>query len=70
MASVADFAASVRARVVPGETAALDFPFWMHSTALGHWLEAVLPLFRSGWQAPSPPLAGPAWASHHSGPAL
>ncbi|KAI7842197.1 hypothetical protein COHA_004110 [Chlorella ohadii] len=46
VADAAEFAASVQARVVPGETVLLDWVFFMHPTALGHWLEALMPLFR------------------------
>ena len=45
--SAADFAASLpAARVATGETVALDYTFFLHPKALGHWLEQLLPLFR------------------------
>lgn len=46
VADAAEFAATVRARVVPGETVLLEWVFFMHPTALGHWLETLMPLFR------------------------
>ena len=49
VADAAEFAATVRARVVPGETVLLDWVFFMHPTALGHWLETLMPLFRRVW---------------------
>jgi hypothetical protein len=53
--SASDFAASVpAARVATGETVVLDYNFFLHPKALGHWLEQLLPLFRwvagHGWQ--------------------
>ena len=48
------FAASVpAARVATGETVVLDYNFFLHPKALGHWLEQLLPLFR--W------VADPGW---------
>lgn len=46
VADAAEFASAVQAGVVPGETVLLDWVFFMHPTALGHWLEALMPLFR------------------------
>lgn len=46
VASAAEWARSVRVRVAPGETVLLDWLFFLHPTALGHWLESLLPLFR------------------------
>ncbi|KAL4452082.1 hypothetical protein ABPG75_007744 [Micractinium tetrahymenae] len=48
VASSADFAAGVDAKVVPGETTVLDYHFFLHPRALGHWQEMLLPLFRQG----------------------
>ena len=36
---------SVAAKVVPGQTAAVDYVFFLHPTAIGHWLELMFPLF-------------------------
>lgn len=46
MRSATAFLAGVAASVVPGESLVVDHPFWVHPTALGHYLELYLPLFR------------------------
>ena len=48
VADAAEFAGALPARVAPGETVLIDWTFFMHPTALGHWLEALMPLLRWG----------------------
>ena len=41
---VANFSRSIDVRYVKGETALIDFSYFIHPTAIGHWLEYLLPL--------------------------
>ncbi len=43
--NAAAWASTVETRVVPGQTAAMDYVFFLHPTAIGHWLEYMFPLF-------------------------
>ncbi len=38
------FPSQVDARIVPGSTVLIDFLYFIHPTAIGHWLEHVMPL--------------------------
>lgn len=39
------FARSVQAKRLRGETLFIDYAYFIHPTAIGHWAEALLPLF-------------------------
>lgn len=41
---VGAFASATKVRVVEGETVMLDFSYFIHPTAIGHWLEYLLPM--------------------------
>jgi len=41
---IANFSRSVDVKYVKGETALIDFSYFIHPTAIGHWLEYLLPL--------------------------
>ena len=45
VASAAAFARSVRWRAVPGDTLVLDYAYFVHPTAIGHWWEMMAPLY-------------------------
>lgn len=40
-----EFARSVQAKRLRGETLFVDYAYFIHPTAIGHWAEALLPLF-------------------------
>lgn len=46
VASAEKFAASVLWRRVSGATLLLDFTFYLHPNAIGHWWEMIGPLYR------------------------
>uniref|UniRef100_A0A1D1ZZ55 Glycosyltransferase 61 catalytic domain-containing protein n=1 Tax=Auxenochlorella protothecoides TaxID=3075 RepID=A0A1D1ZZ55_AUXPR len=41
------FVQSVQARVLPGNTLFMDFPYFLHPMAIGHWPEVLFPAFSS-----------------------
>lgn len=41
---VGAFASQIKMRFVEGETVLLDFSYFIHPTAIGHWLEYLLPM--------------------------
>ena len=41
---VRTFASHTKMRFIPGETVLLDFSYFIHPTAIGHWLEYLLPM--------------------------
>jgi hypothetical protein len=43
--SAAEFARSVRWRAVPGDTLVLDYVYFVHPTAIGHWWEMLAPFY-------------------------
>jgi protein O-GlcNAc transferase len=43
--SASDFARSVRWRAVTGDTLVLDYVYFVHPTAIGHWWEMMAPLY-------------------------
>lgn len=43
--NASDFVTSINARVLPGDSILMDFPYFLHPTAIGHWPEVLFPLF-------------------------
>lgn len=52
--NTSQWAAAVDAHIVPGDTAALDYTFFLHPGAIGHWLELAFPLFSALLHSPHP----------------
>ncbi len=44
-----DWADGVSARSLRGDTLLLDYSFFLHPTAIGHWGEMLFPLYRCVW---------------------
>lgn len=45
VANASEFAAALDARVLSGDSVLMDFPYFLHPTAIGHWPEILFPLF-------------------------